>query len=338
MFQNLGPTREYVYEEGKPISDQTITDTIHYKRFEPYSFYGGFEPRFSFKYSVAKNSSIKGAYSRTRQYIQTVATNTASLPFDRWIGANTYIPPQIADQVAIGYFRNFSDNAYEFSAEVYYKDMQDQIDVLDGADIFLNNNIEEALASGRAWAYGLELLVRKNMGRTTGWVSYTLSRVQRQIAAINAGIAYSPRYDRPHNLAVVLSHQFNERITLAGNLIYTSGAAVTYPVGRYFVGNELVPYYEEGKRNAYRLPAYHRADISLTIDGKNPKGRWWTGSWNFSIYNLYNRQNAFSIYFRPEQDADGNPTNSGRTEAVQVTLFGMIPSVTYNFKLVPPRR
>ncbi|WP_086047814.1 TonB-dependent receptor [Hugenholtzia roseola] len=338
MFQNLGATREFVYEEGKPRSDRTITDTIHYKKFEPYSFYGGLEPRLSFRYKLDKNSSIKGAYNRTRQYIQTVSTNTASLPFDRWIGSNTYIPPQIGDQIALGYFRNLKENEYELSVEAYYKDMRNQIDVLDGADLFLNNNIEEALAAGRAWAYGAEFLLRKNMGKTTGWVSYTYSKVQRQIDGINAGIAYSPRYDRPHNLAIVVSHQFNDRVTLAGNFVYNTGAAVTYPVGRYLVGDELIPYYEEGKRNAYRLPAYHRADISLTIDGKNKKQRWWSGSWNFSLYNFYNRKNAFTIYFRPEQDGNGNPTNSGKTEAVKTTLFGIIPSVTYNFKIVPAKK
>lgn len=206
--------------------------------------------------------------------------------------------------------------------------MQNQIDVRDGEDLLLNDNIEEALAAGRAWSYGLELYVKKNYGKTTGWISYTLSNTQRQIDEINLGNAYSPRYNRPHNLAVVVAHQFSPRVTLAGNFIFTSGAAVSFPVGRYKVGNQVVDYYEAGKRNNSRLPDYHRADISLTIDGKQKKN--WKGSWNFSIYNFYNRKNAFSIYFREKQDE--NEEGTGEYEAVQTTLFGIIPSITYNFK------
>jgi len=328
MFQNVGKTEEYEYAEGQPKTDANITDTLRYGRLEPYSFYAGFEPRFAINYKINDVSALKASYNRTRQYLQTVSPNTAALPFDRWIPTNKHIDPQISDQVALGYFRNFADNKWEASVESYYKNMQNQIDVRDGEDLLLNDNIEEALAAGRAWSYGLELYVKKNYGKTTGWISYTLSNTQRQIDEINLGNAYSPRYNRPHNLAVVVAHQFSPRVTLAGNFIFTSGAAVSFPVGRYKVGNQVVDYYEAGKRYNSRLPDYHRADISLTIDGKQKKN--WKGSWNFSIYNFYNRKNAFSIYFREKQDE--NEEGTGEYEAVQTTLFGIIPSITYNFK------
>ena len=327
MFQNLGATEEYEYLEGQPKTDENIIDTLRFNSLEPYSFYAGLEPRLAINYVLNAASAIKVSYNRTRQYLQTASPNTAALPFDRWIPTNKHIDPQISDQVALGFFQNFADNDWEASVEAYYKDMQNQIDVRDGADLLLNDNIEEALAAGRAWSYGLEFYIKKNTGKTTGWVSYTLSNTQRQIAEINLGNPYSPRYNRPHNLAVVVAHQFSPRVTLAGNFIFTSGAAVTFPVGRYQVGNQTVEYFESGKRNADRLPDYHRADISLTLDGKQKKN--WKGSWNFSIYNFYNRQNAFSIYFREKQDE--NEEGTGEFEAVQTTLFGIIPSITYNF-------
>ncbi|WP_375560037.1 carboxypeptidase-like regulatory domain-containing protein [Bernardetia sp. OM2101] len=328
MFQNVGKTEEYEYTEGEPKTDANITDTLRYDKLEPYSFYAGFEPRLAINYKINDASAIKASYNRTRQYLQTVSTNTAALPFDRWIPTNKHIDPQLSDQVALGYFQNFADNKWEASIEGYYKYMQNQIDVRDGEDLLLNDNIEEALAAGNAWSYGLEFYIKKNYGKTTGWISYTLSTTQRQIDEINLGNAYSPRYNRPHNLAVVVAHQFSPRVTLAGNFIFTSGAAVTFPVGRYRVGNQVVDYYESGKRNNSRLPDYHRADISLTIDGKQKKN--WKGSWNFSIYNFYNRKNAFSIYFREKQDE--NEEGTGEYEAVKTTLFGIIPSITYNFK------
>ncbi|AFM06049.1 outer membrane receptor protein [Bernardetia litoralis DSM 6794] len=328
MFQNLGKTDEYQYADGQPKIDANITDTLSYDNLEPYSFYAGLEPRLALNFKLNDVSAIKLSYNRTRQYLQTVSTNTASLPFDRWIPTNKYIDPQISDQIALGYFRNFANNKWEASIEGYYKNMQNQIDVKDGADLLLNDNIEEALAAGKAWSYGLEFYLKKNYGKTTGWVSYTLSTTQRQIEEINLGNAYSPRYNQPHNLAVVVAHQFSPRVTLAGNFIFTSGAAVSFPVGRYKAGNDVIDYFQAGKRNDSRLPDYHRADISLTIDGKHRKN--WKGSWNFSIYNFYNRKNAFSISFREKEDENGDGT--GEYEAVKTTLFGIIPSITYNFK------
>ncbi|MGF1533449.1 MAG: carboxypeptidase-like regulatory domain-containing protein [Bernardetiaceae bacterium] len=327
-FQNVGKGTEYIYAEGAELSDNAIVDTVQFSGLSLRNFYHGLEPRLGMRYRVRDDISLKASYNRTRQYIQIASPSTAGLPFDRWVPTQRYLEPQIGDQVALGYFQNFRDNQFEFSAEVYYKWMQNQFDVKDGGDILLNNNVEDALLAGEAWSYGLELMLRKNIGRTSGWVSYTWSKTQRRIPGINGGLAYSPRYDRRHDVSFVLTHQFNERMTLGATWVYATGAAVSFPVGKYEIEGRQIEYYDPLDRNGDRMPAYHRFDVSLTIDGKNKKNRAWQGSWNFSIYNLYNRKNPFSIYFRE------NENNASQTEAVQTTLFGIIPSVTYNFRLV----
>ncbi|TAF31327.1 MAG: TonB-dependent receptor [Cytophagales bacterium] len=329
FFSNIGKDEVYKYAEGEPLIDRNIIDTLKYGSGQIYNTYHGAEPRFSAKYTLRKNNSLKAAYARTRQYIQVVSNNTASLPFDRWIPSDVYRKPQIGDQFSLGYFHNFKDDAYEFSTELYYKIMQNQADVLDGQDVFLNANIEETLSDGKAWSYGAEFFLRKNTGALTGWISYTLSRTQRQIEVINLGQAYSPRYDRPHNLSVVASYRINSRMNVSATWVYYTGAAVTFPAGRYDVGGIPVTYYDPANRNGDRMPDYHRLDLGLTIDGKNKKNRAWSGSWNFSVYNAYNRYNAFSIVFR---ESEKNP---GKMESVQTTLFGILPSVTYNFKILP---
>ncbi|MCC5944201.1 MAG: TonB-dependent receptor [Bernardetiaceae bacterium] len=334
LYQNVGPGRQFVYGEGNAIFEREIIDTIDYKRGEFYSFYHGLEPRFSFKYSLGQSNSIKGSYNRTRQYIQTVASNTAGLPFDRWIGSNNHIEPQIGDQFALGYFHNLARNQYELSAEVYYRDMRNQLDVLDGANVLLNNSIEDAVSAGNAWAYGIELLARRNIGKLTGWVSYTWSKVQRQIPEINFGNPYSPRYDRRHDFAVVASYQLSERVIIAGNFVYTTGAAVSFPIARYEKEGTIITLYDDANRNGDRMPDYHRMDISLTLDGKYKPGQRWKGSWNFSVYNLYNRMNPFTITFREKAGTGTNNGQPAQMEAVQNSLFGIIPSVTYNFRFM----
>lgn len=331
-FQNVGKGVEYEYAEGAEINDDNIVDTLRYSGFSPRNFYHGLEPRFGARLKVGPTSSVKASYNRTRQYIQIASPSTAGLPFDRWVPTQRYLDPQIGDQVAVGYFRNFDNNRFEASVELYYKWMQNQFDVKDGADILLNNNVEDALLAGNAWSYGAEFLVRKNVGSTTGWLSYTWSKTQREIDGISGGNPYSPRYDRRNDVSFVLTHQFNDRMTLGLNWVYATGAAVSFPVGKYEIEGRQLEYYDDENRNADRMPAYHRMDVSFTIDGKNKKNRRWQGSWNFSIYNLYNRKNAFSIYFRENED------NPDVTEAVQTTLFGIIPSVTYNFRFVGKKR
>jgi hypothetical protein len=339
LFQNVGPGRVFQYTPGLPRADSTIADTLNYSRFEKINFYHGLEPRIGARFLVDQNSSIKASYNRMRQYLQIASNSTAGLPIDRWVPADSYIRPQIGDQVAIGYFRNFKENMFEASVELYYKWMQNQIDFKDGAEILLNNNLEAELLSGKAWAYGSEFMLKKNTGRTTGWVSYTLAKAQRQIEGINNGNPYSPRYDRRHNVSVVLTHEISPRVSLSANWVYTTGSAVTYPQGFYEIESKRIAYYPQ-ERNTSRMPDYHRMDLSLNLAGKKKTGRRWEGSWNFSLYNAYNRKNAFTIQFRDvingkpgvSEFDDNLVINTREPKAVKTALFGIVPSVTYNFK------
>jgi hypothetical protein len=339
LFWNLGPGRVFEYEAGKPREDNTIIDTTKYARYETINLYHGLEPRFAARYLVDGQSSVKASYNRMRQYLQIASNSTAGLPIDRWVPADKYIKPQISDQIALGYFRNFKDNMFEASVEVYYKWMQNQIDFKDGSEILLNNNLEAELLAGKAWAYGSEFMVKKNTGRTTGWVSYTLSKAQRQIEGISLGNAYSPRYDRRHNVSVVLSHDISPRMQLAANWVYTTGSAVTFPQGFYEMDGKRTAYYPEA-RNASRMPDYHRLDVSLNLLGKQKPGRKWQGSWNFSLYNAYGRKNPFTLQFRDVINGDPSVSegdddlviSTREPKAVKTYLFGIIPSITYNFK------
>ncbi len=339
VFQQIGPGKVFIYEEGKPLSDETIVDTEEYSTGESIQFYHGLEPRFSARYLVGNRSSIKTSYNRMRQYLQVASNATAGLPIDRWIPADRYVKPLIGDQIAAGYFRNLASNTLEASVEVYYKWMQNVIDFKSGADILLNNNIETEISAGKGWAYGAEFLLRKNVGKTTGWVSYTLSRTRRQIDGINNGKSYNARYDRIHDISLVVSHQLNKRLTLSGTWVYSTGLAVSLPSGRYPLDGQSVPYYDPYGRNAHRMPDFHRLDLSAVLDGKPKEGRRWNSSWSFSVYNAYAQKNPFIITFEDLYnedtgfDLEGDDTiESVRPAAIKTYLFSIIPSVTYNFK------
>lgn len=274
-----------------------------------------------------------------RQYLQVASNATAGLPIDRWIPADNYVKPLIGDQIATGFFKNLASNTLEASVEVYYKWMQNVIDFKSGSDILLNNNIETEISEGRGWAYGAEFLIKKNVGKTTGWVSYTLSRARRQVDEINAGLPYNARYDRIHDVSVVVSHQFNPRISLSGTWVYSTGLAVSLPSGRYQINGQSVPYYDPQKRNAYRMPDFHRMDLSMVLDSKKNESRRWNSSWSFSVYNAYARKNPFVITFEDVYNEDpgfepgeDDLIESSRPAAVKTYLFSIIPSVTYNFE------
>ena len=241
VFENIGPGKVFLYEEGVPRSDETLTDSVRYDRFERINLYHGAEPRFSARYMLDRKSSVKASYNRMRQYIQIASNSTAGLPIDRWIPVDTYIEPLIGDQVALGYFRNFKENTFEASVEVYYKWMDNLIDFKPAAEILLNNNIETEILSGRGWAYGAEFLVKKNVGKTTGWLGYTISKTERQIDGINGGRRYNAKFDRTHDISLVVSHQVSPRLTLSANWVYATGQAVSFPVGRYNVDAGLSP-------------------------------------------------------------------------------------------------
>lgn len=339
LFQNFGAANIYKYPNDTNREVDQITDTITYKGRELIKSQGGWEPRIAARYLLNSTSSIKASYNRTRQYLQIASNSTAGLPIDRWIPSDSYIKPQIADQIAVGYFRNLDENKFEVSVEAYYKKMHNQIDFKDGAEVLLTQNIEAQVLSGKAWSYGMEFLIKKNIGKTTGWIGYTLSKTRRQIAGINGGKAYSPRYDRTHDISVVLSHQLNNRMTVSGNWVFTTGSAVSSPKGKYEFEGHATAYYDPLDRNGSRMPNYHRMDLSFTVHSKKNKNRRWQSSWNFSIYNTYLKKNLWSIQYKDV--INGNPNieetdnvveNSREFRSVGTTLFKIVPAVTYNFK------
>lgn len=317
IFSQYGPATQYNYNDTGDLTGTELIDD-----FNSLADYQNLEPRFTANYSLTDASSLKLGYNRTAQYIHTLSNATSSSPTDVWILSSNNIAPQLADQVSLGYFRNFKDNAFEFSAEAYYKDMQNVIDYRNGADFFFNEELEGDLVSGVGESYGIELQIKKKKGRLTGWLGYTLSRTTRQIDEINNGDVFSARQDRPHDISLVALYTLNEKLTLSANFIYYTGDAVTFPTGRYEVGGLVTPVYSE--RNAERMPDYHRLDLGLTWQRK--KTAKFESSWNFSLYNAYGRENAFSIAFGQNED---DPTI---TEATRVALFKWVPSFTYNFK------
>ncbi|MEM9849465.1 MAG: TonB-dependent receptor, partial [Bacteroidota bacterium] len=317
LFDYRGEGTAYEFTENGAILSAT-----EYEKGESIQFYHGLEPRLSANYLLNNSSSLKLGYNRNYQYIHLLTNATSSTPTDVWILSSNNIKPQIADQVSLGYFRNFKDNMFETSVEVYYKDMQNVIDYRNGANLFFNNEIEGDLVFGDGRAFGAEFFVKKTKGKLTGWISYTLSRTLRQFDAINNGEEFPARQDRIHDIAIVALYDLSPRLKLSANWVFNTGDAVTFPSGRYEVDGKIVPYYTE--RNGYRMPDYHRMDLGLTWITKQTER--FEGSWNFSIYNAYGRENAFSINFQESED------DANRTEAVQLSLFRWVPSVTYNFK------
>lgn len=299
--------------------------------------YQNFEPRFSMKLETSETSSIKASYNRMAQYIHLLSNTAASTPLDVWTSSTNNIKPQLIDQVALGYFKNLGDNEYETSVEVYYKDLKNQIDYSDRADLFLNPEFEKDLMFGKGRAYGLELYGKKNKGKLTGWVSYTLARTERLVEGLNNSNWYPNRYDRMHTLNVVAQYEINKKWSFGGNFAFISG--VPYSLGKGQGTYEDLTYSitDNGVRGNVRVPSYHRLDISATK--KNKKALFGKGEseWVFSVYNLYNRRNPFSIYTRPKEQTAGeaaqSPTSVVQNEAVRLSIIGsFIPSITYNFK------
>ncbi len=324
-FQNVGEAEVYSYDKSNP-EKYTVTDTSFYKKGEVYKTHSGLEPRLSLKYSLNDESSVKLSYNRTVQYIHLASNSTSASPLDIWFPSSTNVEPQRADQIAVGYFRNFKDNMFETSVEAYYKNMDNEIDFKDHAQLLLNEQLEGELRIGEGYAYGLEFMVRKQEGKLQGMLSYTLSRTERKIPEINNGKTYPNRYDRTHDISLFATYDLNDKWSFGSNWVYSTGAAVTMPTGRFEYGNMITPVYSD--RNAARLPAYHRLDLSATLRPKSKKNpnRRFNHEWVFSIYNTYYRKNAFSINFVQDEL---NPTV---TKAEKLYLFGIIPSITRNFK------
>ncbi len=320
VFHNVGPGTVFHFDE-----DFSRTGSTTFDKGEVYTTYHGPEPRVNLNFSITRTSSLKASYSRTMQFLHLASNATMGTPLDIWLPSSPNIKPQKADQGAIGYFRNFFNNALETSVEVYYKKMYHQIDFKDHPHILLNPEIEGEMRFGEATAYGTELLIRKVSGKLAGWLSYTYSHAERTFEHVNNGKPYLSPFNRTHDLSLVINYTFSERLLMGLNWVYASGNPVTFPTGRWEYGNMIAPVYSE--RNSYQMPDYHRMDLSITYNSKNKQqeDKRFYSSWNLSAYNVYNRSNAFSISF---QDVEGKP---GEKEAVKTYLFGIVPSITYNF-------
>ncbi|MFN4763913.1 TonB-dependent receptor [Gillisia sp. Q332] len=312
-----------IYEEANPIGSKELSKNSIERSF------GNLEPRLALAYSFNDFQSVKASYNRMSQYLHLITNTSSPTPLDIWAPSGKYIKPQLLDQVALGYFQNFNNEKYSLELEGFYKFIKKRLDYIDGANLVANNAIEQAILPGTARAYGLELLLRKNTGRFTGWLAYTLSRSEQRTpgrtpeeSGLNNGNWYSTGYDKPHDISFTGSYEISEKWQINTNFVYQTGLPTTYPTGQYRFENLNIPVYSP--RNSNRLPAYHRLDISATYIPKR-KTKNFESSWNFGIYNVYNRMNAVSLSFRKNED-------SGNNEAVRLSLFGIIPSVTYNFK------
>lgn len=299
-----------------------ITARNYYSKNDLITTYGGFEPRFAAKYSLNETSSLKLSYNRNYQYLHLLSSATTSSPTDSWVPTSNNIKPQIVDQIAVGYFKNLKKNSYEFSVELYYKNLQNQIDYKNGANLFLNGDVEKELTYGKGIAYGSEWYLKKKKGKLTGWISYTYARSLRKFDKINEGEFYPARQDIIHDFSIVGMYKMSEKWALSSTWVYKTGLAVTFPTGKYEIDGVVIPAYSN--RNGARFPAYHRLDVGATYYRK--KSEKLESSWNFSIYNAYGRENTYSIEFKDD------PDNPGETIAEQTALFKIIPSVTYNFK------
>lgn len=313
-----------IYEKGTPIGTQ------YYGSNKVIANYNNLEPRFSASYELNDHQSVKISYNRMVQYLQLVSNTASPTPLDVWTPSDKYIKPQIADQVGIGYFKNFSDDVYTLEVESFYKKIQNRMDYIDGANLIANEAIEQVILNGQMRSYGLEFMIRKNTGKLSGWISYTLSRSEQRTpgrtaneTGINNGEWYRSAYSKLHNLAVTTSYKMNKKWGFGANFIVQSGQPVTYPNGQYMYQGISVPSY--GLRNGNNLPTYHHLDLSATLTPKHDAKKKWQGEWVFSVYNVYGRKNAANISFRQNQD-------SGNNEAIRLSIFGVVPAVTYNFK------
>lgn len=353
-FMQIGPFDRY---HKDPITGQT-SSTTHYNENEKVKQYGGLEPRFNARYSLNTKSSIKASYTYNLQYLHLASLSAVTLPTDTWVPSSELVQPQKGSQYSLGYFRNFKENTYETSVEVYYKDLKNQIEYRDGAlpGQTVNDNVDYQFVYGKGQAYGIELFLKKRVGKFNGWVGYTLSYTKRKFPDINRGKEFYAKYDRRHDVSLVASYDLSKKWTFSAIWVYGTGNAITIPVSYYFIDGNFITEY--GERNSFRMPPYHRLDLSVTFtpdrtkklerkkqkltkryekQGKDvstivvPK-RWaknYESSWNFSVFNVYNRHNPYIVYFANEGSAyDGTL----KVKAKQVYLFPILPSVTWNFK------
>ncbi len=337
MFQHVGPFDRYTLDSF----GRNLEDTITYGRGEKVARYLRAEPRLSARYNLNLRSSVKASFTQNYQYIHLAAIGSVSLPTDVWVPSTDKVKPQRGEQYALGYFRNFNNNLYETSLEVYYKEMRNQVEYKEGhqPEEDVKNNVDNNFVFGKGWSYGAELFLKKTRGKINGWIGYTWSKTDRKFAELNKGNTFPAKYDRRHDVSFVMNYEISEKWTLGAVWVYATGNAMTLPQTRFFlvgptastqvITNPTVfggVYNEPGPRNSFRMASYHRLDISATW--KRKKTRKFESSWNFAIFNVYNRYNPYFIYFNDSVDKDGN----FKIQAKQVSLFPILPSVTYNFK------
>ena len=324
-FNHLGPFERY--NHSKDVNGKELTDTVNYSQGSFINTYNAFEPRISMRYELDSTASIKASYTKNYQYLHLLSLSQLSLPTDVWYPSTSIVKPQIGDQIAVGYFRNFKDNTYETSVETYYKTLQNQIAYEegyspqdDGAD-----NTDNSLVFGKGEAYGAEFLIKKNRGKLTGWVGYTLSYTKRQFDELNNGKEFFARYDRRHDISVVGMYQLSKKWNFGATWVFASGNRFTLPIGKYFIDDMLVNLY--GNINNVNAKDYHRLDISATYTPQ--KQRKYESSWVFGIYNLYNRFNPYITTI----ESTGEPSKGNfKSTATEIAIFPIIPSVTWNFK------
>ncbi len=323
LFQNIGKGQSLVFDRSDS-QEYIVTDTLNYDHREIFNSYdGGFEPRFAVRFTINSISSIKASYNRMYQYIHLASNSTASLPLDFWFPSSPNIKPQRVDQVAAGYFRNFKNNMFETSVEVFYKWNKNSIDFRDHAQLLLNDAYEGELRIGKGWSYGAEFLIRKQEGKLTGWISYTYSRSFKKIPEIYEGKKYQAAHDKPHDFALVVAYDLNDRLNFSGNWIFTSAPPRTMPTSRFEYGGTIGPVYSD--RNTIRVFPYHRLDLAVNYR-LNRTERRVNHFVNFSIYNVYMRKNPVQISFRQDDE------NPNITKAYILYLYRIVPSLTYNFK------
>jgi hypothetical protein len=318
-LQNIGEAKVFRFDD-----DFEAIDYKSYPKGVVFNTFTNLEPRLGITYAFNPKQSVKSSYSRTAQYIQQASNSAAGTPLDIWFSASPNVKPQLSDQWALGYFHNFFNNSVETSVEVYYKSMRNVVDFKEFANMLLNDKLEGELRIGTGESYGFEAMAQFRNGKIDGWISYTYSRAFRTIEGINNGKAYPAPFDKPHDISVVMNYDINSMITLSANWIYSTGVPATFPAGRYEIMGVIIPLYTE--RNSYRYPDYHRLDFALTYRPRANTSRRWQSEWNLSIYNVYNRKNAWAINF--VQDSE-NPTV---TYAEKTYLFSILPAITYNFK------
>ena len=330
IYENENPllynAQTQIYSSAEPVSTQS------FKRSESIKTFNNFEPRFAASYLINDNSSLKVSYNRMAQYLHLLSNTNAPTPLDVWTPSGKFIKAQLLNQYAFGYFKNINNAKYTFETEVFYKDIANRIDYINGADLIANDAIERVILNGEARAYGAEFLFRKNKGDFTGWLAYTLSRSEQRTPGrteneigINNGEWFKTPFDKTHDISFTGSYKINNQIKINTNLVFQTGQPTNYPIGKYVYEGVVTPLYDGDTRNNERLPEYHRLDLSLTLTPKNNATRKWKGEWIFSIYNVYNRKNALSFAFSQNMD-------TGRNEAVRTAIFGIVPAVTYNFK------